>query len=343
MKYYLLLFGLLFSLNLQFAQTLFPGDITIIGVNSDNPDDFSFVTLIDLPTGTEIRFTDSGVFSDGTFRANEGAIKYTAPTFIVAGTIITYSVNSANFVSDNDANIGTNGFSLSTAGDQIIAFQGLSTSPNFIYAVQSNSNNWQTTATESYNSALPPNLINGLTAVAVGSGSGDGDEFDNAVFNMSITSGTKVELLQVISNNSNWNKSNNPILMPTGAFTVSGGTVTIPDAPLATEATNITNESFTANWNASTGATKYYLDVSELSDFSTFVTGFNNLDVGNNTSYSVTGLTATSDYYLRVRANNSAGTSVNSNSILATTIVIPPTTVYFNTASASALETGGYL
>ena len=41
--------------------------------------------------------------------------------------------------------------------------------------------------------------------------------------------------------------------------------------------------SFSANWNASTGATKYYLDVSTSAGFGagTFVTGYQNLDVDN--------------------------------------------------------------
>jgi len=34
-----------------------------------------------------------------------------------------------------------------------------------------------------------------------------------------------------------------------------------PDAPVATAATDVTSSSFSANWNASTGATGYYLDV----------------------------------------------------------------------------------
>jgi len=86
-------------------------------------------------------------------------------------------------------------------------------------------------------------------------------------------------------------------------------------APVATDATNISTTSFTANWNSSTGATKYFLDVSTTVDFSTFVTDYNNKDVGNVTSYSVTSLSTGITYYYRVRASNSNGTSANSNSI----------------------------
>ncbi len=49
-----------------FAQTtpppteLLPGDIAIIGFNSDGTDDFTFVVLREIKSGTEIRFTDRG-------------------------------------------------------------------------------------------------------------------------------------------------------------------------------------------------------------------------------------------------------------------------------------------
>ncbi|MBI9070566.1 MAG: endonuclease [Melioribacteraceae bacterium] len=120
-----------------------------------------------------------------------------------------------------------------------------------------------------------------------------------------------------------------------------GGSITLPNAPLATAALSITSSGFTANWNLSTGATSYFLDVSELFDFSTFVTGSENLDVGNVTSHAISGLNATSDYYYRVRANNSAGTSSNSNVITAHTLAVPNTEINFVSTSATKSEYAG--
>jgi hypothetical protein len=94
---------------------------------------------------------------------------------------------------------------------------------------------------------------------------------------------------------------------------------TIPDAPLAKTASNITQNSFTANWNASSGATNYFLDVATSNTFGTGIV-HSNTSVGNATSYTVSGLTASTTYYYRVRANNSAGTSSNSDVITATTM-----------------------
>jgi hypothetical protein len=93
-----------------------------------------------------------------------------------------------------------------------------------------------------------------------------------------------------------------------------------PAAPVATAATNVQTTSFSANWNASSGATGYYLDVATNDTFTSYVTGYNNLDVGNVLTYSVdTNISANTTYYYRVRAYNAYGTSGNSNTISVTT------------------------
>ena len=93
-----------------------------------------------------------------------------------------------------------------------------------------------------------------------------------------------------------------------------------PAVPTAGAGTAAACSQITANWTASTDATKYYLDVSTASDFSSFVTGYSNKDVGNVTTYNLTGLSAGTTYYYRVRANNSCGTSVSSSTISYSTL-----------------------
>ncbi|HBX50813.1 MAG: hypothetical protein A2275_14150 [Bacteroidetes bacterium RIFOXYA12_FULL_35_11] len=90
----------------------------------------------------------------------------------------------------------------------------------------------------------------------------------------------------------------------------------LPGSFSALAASNIVSTGFSANWSASAGATAYYLDVSTNSSFSSFVSGYQNLPVGNVTTYNVTGLTCGGvAYYYRIRANNTCGTSINSNTI----------------------------
>lgn len=92
-----------------------------------------------------------------------------------------------------------------------------------------------------------------------------------------------------------------------------------PSAPTANPATNITSSGFTANWNGVIGAGGYRLDVSTSGSFSSYVSGYQDLNVGNATSQSVSGLSANTTYYYRVRAYNGSGTSDNSNLITVTT------------------------
>ncbi|MFH0866046.1 MAG: T9SS type A sorting domain-containing protein [Bacteroidota bacterium] len=84
-------------------------------------------------------------------------------------------------------------------------------------------------------------------------------------------------------------------------------------APTSNAESNVTCTSFSANWSTLAGATKYYLDVSTEWDFSSFVTGYNNLDVGNVLTYSVTGLNSGTDYYYQVRGYNACGQSPSSS------------------------------
>jgi len=95
-----------------------------------------------------------------------------------------------------------------------------------------------------------------------------------------------------------------------------------PAPPVAHPATYVGSNSFTANWSSVSGATGYRLDVATDSSFTTYVTGYENLNVGNTTSHSVTGLSPNSVYYYRVRASNGFDASGNSNTISVTTLTV---------------------
>lgn len=90
----------------------------------------------------------------------------------------------------------------------------------------------------------------------------------------------------------------------------------LPGSFSASTATNITGTGFDASWTASSGATTYYLDVDDNADFSSPVSGYDNKNVGNVITSTVSGL-ACGTYYYRLRAENSCGTTSNSNTTTA--------------------------
>ena len=93
-----------------------------------------------------------------------------------------------------------------------------------------------------------------------------------------------------------------------------------PSAPVANPAKFVASHSFRANWRSVNGATGYRLDVATNNSFTNYVVGYQNLNIGNALSRSVTGLSPSTTYYYRVRAFDGNGTSGNSNVVSVTTL-----------------------
>jgi len=100
--------------------------------------------------------------------------------------------------------------------------------------------------------------------------------------------------------------------------------------PMALPATNITHDGFTANWTKRTLASGYKLSVTSDEDFTNYVPGYANLEVGNVLSWDIEGLSPVTTYYYRVKAYNIAGTSNNGNMVSLTTLQSPQTITFEN-------------
>jgi endonuclease I len=84
-------------------------------------------------------------------------------------------------------------------------------------------------------------------------------------------------------------------------------------APTTTYATVTDTVSFVANWSHAINAQSYVLDVATDSLFTSYVTGYQNLNVGYTNNSNVTGLSSDTIYYYRLRAFFVSGYSMNSN------------------------------
>lgn len=113
----------------------------------------------------------------------------------------------------------------------------------------------------------------------------------------------------------------------------------VPVAPVATAATNVKDNVFTANWREVVGADAYLLDVSEQANFATTLAGFKDLEV-KGTSKEITGLKEGKIYYYRLRASNSSGNSLYSNSIEAITLPSVPQNLVLVSATLQQINVG---
>jgi hypothetical protein len=223
---------LLLTTNFGYGQTILSaGDIAITGVNSSNPDQFSFVILNDILNNTKINFTDLGWQSSGVFNtpanggSNEGVVTWTATSDLPCGTeIIITNTGSSTYSATLGASVQSDaGFSLSSAGDQLIAFQGSVTTPTHLYAISFGSlgADW-TDATSSGTSAVPLGLTDGFDAIFIGN-------INNASYNCSTTNNASL-ILSAVSNSDNWagtNAGTRPALT-TCTFTSCSSTCSSP-------------------------------------------------------------------------------------------------------------------
>lgn len=132
------------------AQTsLGVGDIAIVGFetspNTSPPEFFSFLLLSDVSAGTTISFSDVPYSNGGFQNNNEGVVTWTAGSAGNSiGSIITVNSPHSTSISASSgmASRDSGSFNLSGSNDQILAFQGDSTSPTFLYGISFDSTEW---------------------------------------------------------------------------------------------------------------------------------------------------------------------------------------------------------
>ena len=113
--------------------------------------------------------------------------------------------------------------------------------------------------------------------------------------------------------------------------------LSVPAAPApAPTFASVNSSGFTVNWTATTGAIGYRLDVATGGDFTSFVSGYEDLAIPSGTSQQVTALGANTTYHARVRAVNSSGTSDSSSTGTQTTaqLAAPSTSPATNITSS---------
>jgi Secretion system C-terminal sorting domain len=221
--------------------TLVKGDLAFTGYigNGGGTDEFSFVLLRAITANTIIKFTENGWTRTsptvGAFRTGEGTLQFTSiglpagaevrivcsatPTATYAG--LGLSAGTVAILAAPEGNNSTPAFSVN--GDQVIAYQGASTTPTLIAAIHMNSYNngipaepitstadWDGAYNTSNASGLPGLtgsnfLTNGVDAIWIPAN--PTVEFDNARFNCTGPLTTVAQIRTALFNVANWTTS----------------------------------------------------------------------------------------------------------------------------------------
>lgn len=208
---------------------LMVGDIQIIGYRADADDAVSFVTWANISAGSSLHFTDSGFFSDGTYRSSENIMSWTATSAVSAGSVISIISPSATATANSGSVTGALS-GLSNSGDQIFIGRGAAfvsngdtTAPGSTYTgtllygfdFNGNNNTWDTDATSSGTSALPSALNVSFGNMAV-------THVDNGQYTGARTGLTVDQFKAAIANSSNWTFNDDGAsfgVLNTGGFT----------------------------------------------------------------------------------------------------------------------------
>ena len=351
------------STQVSAQTTLAVGDLSVIGFNSNAPDNFAFVSWVPIANGTYIKFTDNAFLGTGSAnatnngRGGENFVIWQNNTgnTIAAGTVITIeSLTTNTGVCTAGSASGLNG--ISNGGDQIFAYQGAATSgANPDWSANTNpttfngtilfglnfGTNWLSAGGGSSNTSYLPSQLNVTNGnIALTTASTSRGQYTGSRSNQSSLSDYKA----LVNNSSNWTTAtgnSGVITLTTTAFTVASGTITGA----------ATASAFTTTYGAPSSAQTFAVSGSGLtaSIVATAPTGF---EVSRNAStyqdtvqFFQSGGTASGTLSVRLKATAAVTGSYNSQNIVLSstgvTSVNIATSASGNSVTAAALTITG--
>jgi len=303
------------------AQTvLAQGDIAFVQYDADNPDKFTFVTLVDLAAGTVINFTDCGFASATTGTTTEGFLTFTVPagTTYSKGTTFTWT-NGMVVTGTPWSSAAPTNFSFNASGDQLFAFQGSTLN----WATQSGitliagliqRTTWLTTGSAAAATSYQPSALSSayITSLATENGYfANGTATSTSV----VVSNTKAQLQSLLFDGTNkwYNNATGPLAAPT--FSISLGS-----APVITGAA--TASAFTTTYGTASTAQTFPISGSNLTAnlVATAPTGFevsaDGTSYDGTATFTQSGGTASGSLRVRLKANAAVSGSYNAQNIV---------------------------
>jgi hypothetical protein len=196
------------------SQSLPPGAIAFIALQTDNPTAFAFVNLVPLNPFTSISFTDNK-WGYNHLVLSEQTVVWTSPdTALPVGTIVKLRDNGTPDMGVEGPGSTTGRIYITNgAADQILAYTGAQDDPSFIAGISST--NWQPTCDSlpffQFRTCLPAPLVNGYTAIAFTPN--QSYAVDNGYFAISPFDPNGLDMLSIINNINYWYLDNsNPAM-----------------------------------------------------------------------------------------------------------------------------------
>jgi hypothetical protein len=179
------------------------GDMAVVAyrMNASTPDEFALLTFVDIAEGMKLQFADAKF--TGTDQCDDGLV-WTAPAGgVKAGEVI--AVLNDNPAVSKGSLTGAS-FGLSSAGDQIMIWEGPAAKANHISALSSNA--WVTTGitcASKSTSILPSNLTNGVNAISHELTTGNTAGNTVNAFYTGTMDGTFGDIKKLVADYKNWN------------------------------------------------------------------------------------------------------------------------------------------
>ncbi|XEG75678.1 DUF4347 domain-containing protein [Pseudomonas sp. abacavir_1] len=234
-------------------NTLNAGDMVVLGWNALT-DTVTLATLVDIPAGTVIKFTDKGwdQASDAftTSSTGDGTVTWTTTGTIAAGTRLQLFFGGSDQATtltnvttgiDLSSQISVTPYTitdpLNLAGDGLFIYQDTDSNPYFIFGFNNSAgavdaNGWNTSIAVTLRDSMLPDGVNSQNALsnginAVGIPGGGSLELDNIQYTGPTTSADRATWLARVTNSANWTGDNS------GSIATSVGSVvslnTAPD------------------------------------------------------------------------------------------------------------------
>ncbi|WP_447749035.1 DUF4347 domain-containing protein [Pseudomonas nicosulfuronedens] len=228
-------------------NTLNAGDMVVLGWNALT-DTVTLATLVDIPAGTVIKFTDKGwdQASDAftSTSTGDGTITWTTTGTIAAGTRLALffggsdqpnTLTNVTTGADLSGQITGTAYTITDpmnlAGDSLLIYQDTDTNPYFIFGFNNSAgvvdgNGWNTSIGVSLRDSMLPDGTNSQNALtsgvnAVGIPGGGAAELDNIQYTGPITSADRATWLARVTNSANWAGDNTGTLATAVGSTVS--------------------------------------------------------------------------------------------------------------------------